>query len=89
MTVENNLNPPQEVTVRMVEPNGSRNILGSLGPGRSRTYELREPSFSGDYALMAELGSGETVVSRSFVLFPEARVHWTLRSNQLTVAQEL
>ncbi|MGH7572202.1 MAG: hypothetical protein ACREMK_10205 [Gemmatimonadota bacterium] len=83
--VENDLLPRQEVTVRLFRPDGTREILGSVGPGQTRSFRIRETSYAGSFALVAENSSGQELVSRPFSIFPNDTVDWELRLNQLTV----
>lgn len=83
--VENDLLPQQEVTVRLFRPDGAREILGSVGPGQTRSFRIRESSYAGSFALVAENSSGQELVSRPFSVYPNDTVDWELRLNQLTV----
>ncbi len=83
--VENDLLPRQELTVRLFRPDGTREILGSVGPGQTRTFQIRESSYAGSFALLAENSSGQEMVSRPFSIYPNDRVDLELRLNQLTV----
>ncbi|MGH7563126.1 MAG: hypothetical protein ACREK5_01715 [Gemmatimonadota bacterium] len=83
--VENDLLPRQEVTVRLFRPDGTREILGSVGPGQTRSFRIQESSYAGSFALVAENSSGQELVSRPFSIYPNDIVDWELRLNQLTV----
>lgn len=85
VTVENDLRPAREVTVRLSSTSGTRRILGSVPPGGTRSLTVDEPGFSGQYRLIAQGADGDEVQSRQFTLFPGAQVRWTLFSNTLSV----
>jgi hypothetical protein len=82
--VENNYRPMRDATVRLITPTGARQLLGSASPGRMTALRYRGNIVAGDYRLEAAGREGE-VVSQPFVLFPGARVVWSLPQNSLTV----
>ncbi len=83
--VQNNLRPAGEVTIRLISSTGERRVLGSVPPGSDRTLEFEDATFTGTFQLVARLADGNQVESRSFTLFPAARVEWVLFNNTLNV----
>lgn len=89
ITVVNNLSPGTNITIRFVSLGGTR-ILGSVSPGRERTFQVDSPSMTGQFQLNATgPGLGETITSQAFSLFPNSAVRWTLIGNQLVVGERM
>ncbi|UCC73532.1 MAG: hypothetical protein JSV86_02930 [Gemmatimonadota bacterium] len=83
--VENNIRPYRDVTVRILTPSGLRQLLGSATPGRTTALRYRGNIVQDNYRLVAQVQEGEEITSQPFIMFPGARVVWTLPQNGLTV----
>jgi hypothetical protein len=89
VTVVNNVSPGTNITVRFISLGGTR-ILGSVGPGRERTFQVGSPSMTGQFRLNATGPAlGQEITSQAFSLFPNSTVRWTLIGNQLVVGERL
>ena len=89
ITVVNDVSPGTNITVRFISLGGTR-ILGSVGGGRERTFQVDSPSMSGQFRLNATgPGLGQEIVSQAFALFPNSMVRWTLIGNQLVVGERM
>ncbi len=89
ITVDNNWTPGTNITIRFVSLGGSR-ILGSVSPGRERTFQVDSPAMTGQFQLNATgRGLGEAITSQAFSLFPNSAVRWTLVGNQLVVGERM
>lgn len=85
VTVENDLTDRSDVLVRIVPGSGVPSTLGGVSPGRSGTFQFREPLTAGRYILTASTGDGRVLRSRPFTLFPSATVVWRLQHDELRV----
>lgn len=83
--VENNFRPMRDITIRLISPTGARQLLGSASPSRSTALRYRGSIIAGNYRLHAAGHESEEVISQPFVLFPGARVVWSLPQNAITV----
>jgi hypothetical protein len=83
--IENDLVSRADVTVRIVASDGASRLLGGAPPGRDVDLEYRERRFSSSYVLTATTGAGVVIESRSFTLFPDATVVWSLQRNHVVV----
>ncbi len=83
--IVNDLNPPRQVTVRLLSQTGQRSLLGSLGAGETRTFRHRDAAYHGQYRLVAEGGASGDVSSTSFALSPGTRVVWQVQTNSVRV----
>ncbi len=89
ITVVNDVSPGTNITVRFISLGGTR-ILGSVGPGRERTFQVGSPSMTGRFRLNATGPAlGQEITSQAFSLFPNSTVRWTLIGNQLVVGEHL
>lgn len=85
VTVENDLTPRTPVEVRLVSLDGGSRFMGSVSPGRTRTFELEDTGYAGAYRLEGETGSGRRLTSRSFQLVPAAWIRWRLTANSISM----
>lgn len=85
VTVENDLTPRTPVQVRLEALDGGGRFLGSVSPGRTRTFEFEDTGYAGAYRLVGETGGGRRLQSRSFQLVPAAWVQWTLTPNSISM----
>jgi hypothetical protein len=89
ITVNNNVTPRTNITVRFIGLGGTR-ILGSVNGGRERTFEVDSPSMTGQFQLNATgPGLNDSITSQAFSLFPNSTVRWTLIGNQLLVGERM
>lgn len=89
ITVNNNWTPGTLITVRFIGLGGTR-ILGSVSPGRERTFQVDSPAMTGQFQLNATgTGLGQDITSQAFSLFPNSSVRWTLIGNQLLVGERM
>jgi hypothetical protein len=89
ITVNNNLSPRTNVTIRFISLGGTR-ILGSVSGGRERTFQVDSPPMTGQFRLNATGPRlGREITSQAFSLFPNSTVTWILIGNQLLVGQRL
>lgn len=88
VTVNNNLTPRTQVTVRL-QSGGVTRILGGASPGRERTFDVEGPTLSGTHLLTATGDAGVTIVSQPFSLFANSWITWRLQGNVLQVGREL
>ncbi len=66
-------------------PTGLLQVLGSVPPGGSRTLRYDRRLYQDFYQLVAETARGESFSSQPFIMFPGARVNWSLPTNSLNV----
>jgi hypothetical protein len=85
--VNNNLTPPSVVTVRVEAVSGARIVLGTVPPGVKRPLRFKESMFATEFQLVAVQADGTTVTSRTFQLYPQAVVFWSLRDNMVAVSE--
>jgi hypothetical protein len=88
ITVTNNWSPRTSVTVRLIS-SGVTRILGSVGGGSERTFEIESPSLTGQHRLSARgTGLDQEQLSQPFALFGNSTVQWTMVGNALLVGQQ-
>jgi hypothetical protein len=87
VVVRNDLDPPGTLTVVLRQGDNDRETLGTLAPGEERTFTYSSSSLQGNYQLLARQSSGAAVTSRAFTLFADARVHWQVGANSLSVTE--
>jgi hypothetical protein len=87
VAVRNDLNPPGTLTIVLRQGDRDRETLGTLAPGEERTFTYSSSSLQGNYQLLARESSGAAVMSRAFTLFADARVHWLVGANSLSVVE--
>jgi hypothetical protein len=85
VTVENDLTPRTPVEIRLVSVDGGERFLGSVSPGRTRTFEFEDTGYAGQYQLTGETGGGRHVASRPFQLVAAAWILWRLTANSLSM----
>lgn len=87
IVVENRINPPQSLTVTLVSlAEGSRRVLGSVGPRRTVTLSFEHGALGGaSWNLIALTQAGEEITSTPFRLFAGAELLWRLPANGLTI----
>jgi len=88
VTVNNNITPGTQVTVRL-QSGGVTRILGGVSPGRERTFDVDSPTLSGTHLLTATGDAGTSIVSQPFSLFANSWITWRLPGNVLQVGTEL
>lgn len=87
VVVRNDISPPASLTIVLRQGGSDRETLGTLAPGEERTFTYSSGSLQGNYQLMARQSSGASVTSRDFTLFADARVHWQVGANSLSVVE--
>lgn len=85
IVVENNLNPPAAVTIHAVSSLGSRQRVGSVPPGSTRTLRVSAGSLVGQYRFIADAGLGRELVSVPLPLSGGETVRWELNTNTAVV----
>ena len=85
ITVDNDLLPSSSVSVWVLRESGRQVLLGSVGPVQRRDLRYEVPSGVVNFRLRARPIGGEDIVSNSFALYNNARVHWALRANVAVV----
>jgi hypothetical protein len=89
ITVNNNWTPRTQVTVRLVS-DGVTRILGSVGGGRERTFDVDSPSLSGRHTLTATgFTARDRLTSTPFTLFGNSTVTWRLVENAIVMGQRM
>ena len=89
ITVNNNLSPRTNVTVRLIS-GGVTRILGGVGGDRERTFQVDTPALTGEHRLSATgTDLNRDLLSQPFTLFANSSVRWTLVSNSLLVGEQL
>ena len=84
-TVSNELAPRASVTVRL-RSGETTWILGSLTPGRERTFEVELPASAPEYRLTAtSVALTDAITSESFSLSASSAVRWRIADNALVV----
>jgi len=87
--VNNNLSPRASVTVRLIS-DGVTRILGGVGGGAERTFDVGSPGLTGQHRLSATgTGLDQEVLSQPFTLSANSTVGWTLVGNSLLVGERL
>lgn len=87
VVVRNDITPPTSLTIVLRQDGRDRETLGTLAPGEERTFTYSSSSLQGNYQLLARQSSGAAVTSRDFTLFADARVHWQVGANALSVVE--
>lgn len=85
--VENNTIPPTSLTISIQPEIGTRRLLGSMTPSSTRTFEYEAGVAAGEYVLLGETVSGQTLRSRPFLLSGDARVTWDVNLNVVRVTE--
>jgi len=89
ISVNNNLSPRTSVTVRLIN-DGVIRILGGVGGGAERTFDVGSPGLTGQHRLSATgTGLDQEVLSQPFTLSANSTVGWTLAGNSLLVGERL
>jgi len=87
VTVSNELAPRASVTVRLRSRETTR-ILGSVTPGRQRTFEVELPASAPEYQLTAtSVALTDAITSESFSLSADSAVSWRIADNVLVVGR--
>lgn len=81
IVVENNVTPPVQVLIYAVSTQGSRQSLGSVPPGTTRTLRFRAGSFVGSYRFVANAGFNQELTSNALPLSGGETVVWQLNTN--------
>lgn len=71
------------MTVRLLASDRPPTTLGTVGAGRSRTFEYRQGLLAGTYVLTGQVPDGREARSRPFTLYPGAYVTWSLNNNTI------
>jgi hypothetical protein len=85
--VRNDISSPTSLTIVIQRAGSDRETLGTLAPGEEKTFTYSSRSLQGNYQLVARQSSGAAVTSREFTLFTDARVHWQVGPNSLSVVE--
>jgi len=88
--VENDLAIPTPITIYVVSDVGSRQMIGTVSPGRTVRLSYRAAQVTGSYRLVATVASqtqGDYLVSNAVALTGGETVTWTIRNNVLLVAR--
>ncbi len=87
ITVRNDLDPPDAMTIQIRRTGGDETTLGTVPAGGERALTYKSRDLQGAYQLVARQTSGAAVVSREFTLFVGARVRWEMRTNSVAVSE--
>ncbi len=86
ITVNNDLAPRASATIWLRGEEATR-ILGSVAPGRERTFNVDWPEHSGQQRLAATMLNGK-LTSESFSISANSAVRWKLADNALVIGQQ-
>ncbi len=77
--IKNNLRLPTEMTV-FVQSAGYRQLLGSVGPSETKTFQYKPRSYTETYRLVADIPLSSPIVSQAFTIATEKTgvITWTL-----------
>lgn len=82
--VNNNVLPPTSLTVFAVSETGSRQILGSVSPSSTKTFNYDPVSLSSSrFRLLARTTTGKELASQPFTLTGTAGLEWQVNSNSI------
>ena len=87
IVVRNDISPPTTLTIVIRQAGSDKETLGTLAPEEERTFTYSSGSLQGNYQLVARQSSGAAATSREFTLFTDARVHWQVGPNSLSVVE--
>jgi len=80
--VDNTVAPSSDLTVYLISPSGSRQLLGSVSPNRVVNLRFNGSPVSGNYRLLARPNGGNERISNSFFFGgPGSTVRWNIQSN--------
>ncbi|HET8657341.1 MAG TPA: hypothetical protein VFL93_17570 [Longimicrobiaceae bacterium] len=79
--VVNNLTPSEDLSIYLQPGLGARRLLGSVGPGQTRTLTTSSTGASGQFVLVARTLSGQSLVSNPIVAGSGQTIVWDLRAN--------
>lgn len=86
--VENDLNPPTDITVLMVQGSTGNSIpLGSVPPSSTRQLTFQAGAITGSYRLQARISVGNDRVSQPISLTGGEIVRWNLTANSVVVTR--
>ena len=88
--VNNDLSVPTHITVYVVTDVGSRQMIGTVSPGRTARLSYRAGVITGNYRLAATVASqtqGDYLVSNAVALTGGETITWEIRNNVLLVAR--
>lgn len=83
--VTNNLSPPDQVTVYIVDENRGRQMLGTVSPGRVAKFSFQPNSATNRFQLVAQPSNGRSVLSSPFTLTDARIIAWDMRSSLIQV----
>jgi len=86
ISINNNLIPPNVLSIYIRSDAGGRQLLGSVGPNRTETLKYQPVSASDQFRLQGQVTGGRTITSPSFSLINLAGVNWDVNTNSLTYA---
>jgi hypothetical protein len=81
--INNNYNPPDQVTVYMFAQSGGRQVLGSVSPRQKVRFTYRPTNASEKFTLVAQATSGRKMTSQQFTLVNAVSLTWELLSNTM------
>ncbi len=84
--VRNNLIPPTSLSVYAVPDIGSRQLVGVVQPGATRTLRFNPLGSGGQYQFMAETTEGRDIVSNPLTISIGATITWDVNANLATVS---
>lgn len=89
VNVSNELEPRANVTIRLRSGDRTR-ILGSVTPGRERSFQVDSPELSAEYRLTATSPAfADAITSEPFSLSADSWVRWSIADNVLVVDQRV
>lgn len=83
--VRNNLIPPTSLSVYLVPDIGSRQLIGVVQPGATRTLRFDPVGGSGQYRFRAETTEGREILSNPLSFSTGVTVTWDVNANLATV----
>jgi hypothetical protein len=85
--VTNNLNPPGNFSIYIVDENGGQRLLGEIGPNRTQTWHFRPTSSTARFRLVATAAPSGEERSQLFTLSNAAGIAWDMRTNFVAVQE--
>lgn len=86
LEVRNNLIPPTSLSVYAVPDVGSRQLIGVVQPGSTRTLRFDPVGAGGQFRFMAETTEGRDIVSNPLTFSSGATITWDVNANLATVS---
>jgi hypothetical protein len=81
IVVNNNFQPPGQVTVYIVSNTGFRQTLGNVSPGQKITFKYAPTNATDKFTLVAQSNGGKKMTSQVFTLINATSVSWDMSTN--------